>query len=66
MLLLNEFDVGFLEGRDEGFNEGRTEGRTEGRNEARRSIYERLTASGMSPQEAANFTGWNVDLNTQN
>ena len=78
MLLLNEFDVGFLEGRDEGFNEGRTEGmaegraegrtegRAEGRTEAMRSIYERLTASGMSPHEAANFTGWNVDLNTQN
>ena len=54
MLLLNEFDVGFLEGRDEGFNEGRTEGR----NEEKRAIYERLTAGGMSPKEAASFTGW--------
>ena len=61
MLLLNEFDVGFLEGRDEGRKEGLKEGRDEGRNEEKRSIYERLTASGMSPREAAVFTGWNID-----
>ncbi len=58
MLLLNEFDVGFLEGRDEGLAEGRSEGRNEGRNEEKRAIYERLTASGMSAHEAAMFTGW--------
>ena len=69
MLLMNEFDVGFLEGRDEGRAEGRAEGkaegmaegRAEGRNEEKRSIYERLTASGMSPHEAAIFTGWNIN-----
>ena len=58
MLLLNEFDVGFLEGRDEGFSQGRDEGLAEGRNEEKRAIYERLTASGMSAHEAAIFTGW--------
>ena len=75
MLLMTEFDEGFLEGREEGLEagraegreegrtEGRTEGRIEGRNEVMRSIYDRLTASGMSPQEAANFTGWNVGAN---
>ncbi len=50
---------------DEKFAEGRARGREEGRREAQReerhAIYERLVTRGMSPQEAADMTGWNVN-----
>ena len=50
---------------DEKFAEGRAEGRNEGiavgEQRAQRSIYERLVSSGkLSPQEAADLTGWNA------
>ena len=55
-------------GRNEGISIGRNEGITIGRNEgiaigeerARRSIMERLIAGGVSPQQAAAFTGMSV------
>ncbi len=45
---------------NERYAKGRKEGWTEGRTEMSRTIYERLTASGMSPQQASSFTGWNM------
>ena len=40
----------------------RDEGREEGRAEEKRSIYDRLVKSGkLTEQEAAEFTGWNVN-----
>ena len=42
--------------------EGIALGEQRGRSEEKRSIYDRLVASGkMSPQEAAEFTGWNAN-----
>ena len=47
---------------DEKFAEGREEGRREAQREERHAIYERLVSSGrLSPQEAADATGWNVN-----
>ena len=61
-------DKGRQEGRQEGMTLGRQEGMTLGRQEgialgeerAKRSIMERLIAGGISPQQAAAFTGLNV------
>lgn len=46
---------------DEKFAEGKAEGRREAQREERHAIYERLITRGMSPQEAADMTGWNVN-----
>ena len=48
------------EGITIGRNEGITIGRNEGRQEERKVIMERLIAGGISPQQAAAFTGMNV------
>ena len=46
---------------DEKFAEGRHIGQAEGEQRTQRSIYERLVSSGkLSPQEAADMTGWNA------
>ena len=47
-------------GRNEGITIGRNEGMTLGRQEERKLIMERLIAGGISPQQAAAFTGMNV------
>ena len=47
---------------DEKFAEGIAVGEKRGRTEEKRSIYERLVASGkLSPQEASIMTGWNTE-----
>ena len=51
---------GITIGRNEGITIGRNEGITIGEERARRSIMERLIAGGISPQQAAAFTGMNV------
>ena len=54
-------DEGRKEGREEGREEGIIVGRAEGEQLAQHTIYERLLTRGMSPQEAADATGWNVN-----
>ena len=46
--------------RDNGITIGRNEGISIGEERARRSIMDRLIAGGISPQQAAAFTGMNV------
>ena len=46
--------------RDEGIAEGEKRGISIGRNQERELIMERLIAGGISPQQAAAFTGLSV------
>ena len=48
------------EAMNDGIAIGRNEGITIGEERARRSIMDRLIAGGISPQQAAAFTGMNV------
>ena len=52
--------IGRQEGRNEGITIGEARGITMGEERAKRSIMERLIAGGISPQQAAAFTGMNV------
>ena len=52
--------IGEARGISIGRQEGRNEGITIGEERAKRSIMERLIAGGISPQQAAAFTGMNV------
>ena len=47
-------------GEARGITIGRNEGISIGRNEERKVIMERLIAGGISPQQAAAFTGMNI------
>ncbi|MBQ9564188.1 MAG: hypothetical protein IJU98_01250 [Synergistaceae bacterium] len=53
-------EEGISIGRNEGITIGEQRGITIGEERARRSIMERLIAGGISPQQAAQFTGMSV------
>ena len=58
--LTEAMDEGIAIGEARGRNEGIAIGETRGEERARRSIMERLIAGGISPQQAAAFTGLNL------
>ncbi len=53
-------DQGISIGRDQGISIGEARGITLGREQERKIIMQRLIAGGISPQQAAAFTGMDV------
>lgn len=66
-MLLTEFDQKkhdknmWQEGHDEGFDEGHAEGFDEGYDECLRNSIVSMISKGKSPEEIADFCGYDID-----